>query len=101
MLWALAGGTAGLLALLAIELTSRGTAAVELALAVMTRGEHAVAFWAVGVGVGMVVPLVLAVVGLLGADAAALTVAAGVTVLAGLYCYEDAFVRAGQAVPLS
>ena len=30
-----------------------------------------------------------------------LTVAAGVTVLAGLYSYEDAFVRAGQAVPLS
>jgi Fe-S-cluster-containing dehydrogenase component/formate-dependent nitrite reductase membrane component NrfD len=104
LLWALAGGTAGLLALLAVELTSRGTAAVELALAVMTRGEHAGVFWAVGVGVGMIVPLALAVIGLLGADATvgtALTVTAGVAVLAGLYSYEDAFVRAGQAVPLS
>jgi formate-dependent nitrite reductase membrane component NrfD len=101
LLWALAGATAGLLALLAIELTSRGTAAVELALAAMTRGDHADAFWAVGVGVGMVVPLALAVLGLLGADAPPVTVAAGVAALAGLYSYEDAFVRAGQAVPLS
>ena len=54
-----------------------------------------------GVGVGMAVPLTLAVLGLLGADAAAVTVAAGGAALAGLYSYEDAFVRAGQAVPLS
>jgi formate-dependent nitrite reductase membrane component NrfD len=67
----------------------------------MTRGDHAGPFWVVGVGIGMVVPLALAVIGLLGADAAALTVAAGVAALGGLYSYEDAFVRAGQAVPLS
>jgi hypothetical protein len=67
----------------------------------MTRGEHAVAFWALGVGVGMVVPLALAIIGLVGVDAVAVTVAAGVAALAGLYPYEDAFVRAGQAVPLS
>jgi formate-dependent nitrite reductase membrane component NrfD len=97
----LAGGAAGLLALLAIELTSRGTASVELALAVMTRGERAGAFWSAGVGVGMVVPLALAVLGLVGVDAAVVMVLAGVAALAGLYPYEDAFVRAGQAVPLS
>jgi formate-dependent nitrite reductase membrane component NrfD len=101
LLWALVGGTAGVLALLAVELTSRGTAAVELALAAMTRGDHAGSFWAVGVGIGLVVPLALAVIGLLGADASAVTVVAGVAALAGLYSYEDAFVRAGQAVPLS
>jgi Fe-S-cluster-containing dehydrogenase component/formate-dependent nitrite reductase membrane component NrfD len=101
LLWALVGGAAGGLALLAVELTSRGTAAVELALAVMTRGDHAGPFWAVGIGIGLVVPLALAVIGLLGADAAALTVAAGLAALAGLYSYEAAFVRAGQAVPLS
>jgi formate-dependent nitrite reductase membrane component NrfD len=101
LLWALAGGTAGLLALVALELTSRGTASVELALAAMTRGDRAVAFWALGVGIGMVVPLVLAILGLVGADAAAVTVAAGVAALAGLYPFEDAFVSAGQAVPLS
>jgi hypothetical protein len=55
----------------------------------------------VGVGIGLVVPLALAVIGLLGADASAVTVVAGVAALAGLYSYEDAFVRAGQAVPLS
>jgi formate-dependent nitrite reductase membrane component NrfD len=67
----------------------------------MTRGEHAVAFWALAVGIGMVVPLALAIIGLVGADAVAVTVAAGGAALVGLYPYEDAFVRAGQAVPLS
>ena len=101
LLWALVGGTSGLLALVAVELTSRGTAAVELGLAAMTRGEHAVAFWALAVGIGG---------GAAGARhhrprerrrGLAVTVAAGGAALVGLYPYEDAFVRAGQAVPLS
>ena len=80
---------------------------VELALQAMTRGRYAGRFWILGVGVGMVVPLLLAVVALGVLDdptsptGAVLGVLAGLATVVGLYGYEDAFVRAGQAVPLS
>jgi formate-dependent nitrite reductase membrane component NrfD len=52
-------------------------------------------FWA-GVGLGLLAPLPLALVG----GAVPLAVA-GALALVGLWLYEDAWVRAGQSVPLS
>jgi Fe-S-cluster-containing dehydrogenase component/formate-dependent nitrite reductase membrane component NrfD len=107
LLWALVGGVGALVVLLFFELSSRSSAHVELALQAMTRGRYAGRFWILGVGVGMVLPLVLAVVVLAGLDdptnpaGAVLGALAGLAAVVGLYGYEDAFVRAGQAVPLS
>ena len=52
-------------------------------------------FWGVVVVIGIVVPLLLAVVGPFAAVAAALCA------LAGLWVYEDLWVKAGQSIPLS
>jgi formate-dependent nitrite reductase membrane component NrfD len=84
------------------ELTSRGSVHVELAVREMTRGEGAVRFWLGGVALGMLVPAVLTAVALaVGGPAAPLGILAGLCAVVGLWAYEDAFVRAGQAVPLS
>ena len=107
LLWAMVGGTAALLGLVALELSSRSNVHVELALYAMTRGRYRHRFWWLGVVLGMVVPLVLAVAELVLADdpiaggAAMVAALAGLATIAGLAGYEDAFVRAGQAVPLS
>jgi formate-dependent nitrite reductase membrane component NrfD len=107
LLWALVGGTTGLLALTLLEITSRSSVHVELAVQAMTRGRYRGRFWGLGVGLGMLVPLLLAVAVLGLADdpttgaGAAAGVLAGLAAIVGLAGYEDAFVRAGQAVPLS
>lgn len=68
----------------------------------MTRGAMAGRFWGVGIGLGIVLPVVLLAVALAAPGAlAALVTLAGLAALAGLVGYEDAFVRAGQAAPLS
>jgi hypothetical protein len=93
----------GALALLvATELWSNGSRSVELATLEMTRGRYAGQFWFGGVLNGLVVPALLLVLSLAvdspGPWPAAL---AGVAALFGLFAYEDAYVRAGQSVPLS
>jgi hypothetical protein len=77
---------------------------VELALRALTRGRYATRFWWGGVACGLAVPALAAIAALLlGPGAAATTVLAlgGVAALAGMFAYEDAFVAAGQSVPLS
>ena len=107
LLWALVGGTAALLGLVALELSSRSSVHVELALYAMTRGRYWGRFWWLGVALGMVAPLLLAVAVLAladdptGAGASTAAALAGLAAIVGLAGYEDAFVRAGQAVPLS
>jgi Fe-S-cluster-containing dehydrogenase component/formate-dependent nitrite reductase membrane component NrfD len=93
----------GALALLvAAELWSHGSRSVELATLEMTRGTYAGQFWFGGVLNGLVVPAVLLVVTLASDDPGPWAPAfAGVAALFGLLAYEDAFVRAGQSVPLS
>jgi Fe-S-cluster-containing dehydrogenase component/formate-dependent nitrite reductase membrane component NrfD len=98
--WALLGGVLATGALAAVELAGRGTRPVELALAAMTRGPFAARF-RVGVVAGVLVPAVLAALALAGVAPAGLAAAAGLSAVAGLAAYEDAFVRAGQSVPLS
>ena len=100
--WVLLGGLGASAVLIAVELASHGSRHVELAVAAMTRGRYARQFWWGGVIVGLVVPALLVIIAL-AADIAgpALPAAAAVAALAGMFAYEDAFVRAGQSVPLS
>ena len=95
-------GWAPSLALTFVELSSRGSVHVELAIEAMTRGRYATRFWLVGVLAGLVLPGTLAVLMLAGVGAnTGIGTLAAVAALAGLAGYEDAFVRAGQSVPLS
>lgn len=100
--WALLGGVAAGAALTFAELSSRGSVHVEMAARTMTHGRYARQFWGLGVVVGLVVPAALVIAALAGAGGAtALGAVAGLAAIAGLAGYEDAFVRAGQSVPLS
>ncbi len=85
--------------LIATELTSKGTVHVELAQGAMTRGPYRGRFWA-SIGIGMVAAGVLAAIAI-GADSESVALLAGIAAIAGVALYEDAFVRAGQSVPLS
>ena len=98
--WALLGGAAATIALVAVEVTSHGTRHVELATMAMTRGAYRSRFWA-GVLVGMIAPIALVTIALAADTGVALPAMAGVAALVGMFAYEDAFVRAGQSVPLS
>ncbi len=99
----LAGGVLGHALLVAAEIaTPHANADMRLAAKALTRGSHARLFWLGAVLVGVTVPL-----GAIGAlslaivpTAGAATVAA-LAALAGLLAYEDSWIRAGQAVPLS
>ncbi len=100
--WVLLGGVLATAAFVAMELTSKGSRHVELAVRAMTHGTYARQFWWGGIGAGIVVPVVLVIVALVaGIDGPALPAVAGVAALIGMFAYEDAFVRAGQSVPLS
>jgi len=92
----------GLALLIATELWSKGSRHVELATLAMTRGKYAGQFWFGGVLTGIVVPAALLVFAL-ATDATSPWPAAcaGAAALLGLFAYEDAYVRAGQSVPLS
>ena len=88
--------------LLATELWSHGSRHVELATLEMTRGAYAGQFWFGGVLNGLIVPAVLLTLSLRsGSDGPGPAALAGVAALFGLFTYEDAYVRAGQSVPLS
>ena len=88
--------------LVAAELfTPHANADVRQAAHAMTHGPDARLFWIGAMAVGVAVPLAA-----LGAAAVAVppviaTTAAALAALAGLLAYEDSWIRAGQAVPLS
>ncbi|WP_419925750.1 4Fe-4S dicluster domain-containing protein [Candidatus Poriferisocius sp.] len=99
--WVLLAGASATAVLIAAEVLGRGTVHVEAAVVAMTRGQYARRFWGGGVVLGLVVPIALASVGL-AADWGSLPAAlAGISAVAGMWFYEDSFVRAGQSVPLS
>jgi formate-dependent nitrite reductase membrane component NrfD len=100
--WVLLGATGVAAFLTLTELISRGTAQAHLAVQTMTHGRYAPRFWIGGVVIGMVVPGTLAIVALGGGPApTGLSAVAGLAAIGGLVAFEDAFVRAGQSVPLS
>lgn len=88
--------------LIATELWSTGSRHVELATLEMTRGTYAGQFWFGGVLNGIVVPTALLVFALATDVTSPWPAAcAGAAAMFGLFAYEDAYVRAGQSVPLS
>jgi hypothetical protein len=99
VLWSLFGGLIAQLVLVIIEVTSHGSVSVEMATAAMMHGQYRGRFW-FGVLGGMAGAGALALVGALQGNVM-LGAVAGVLAIAGLAAYEDAFVRAGQSVPLS
>lgn len=82
--------------------SGRSPAHVAAAVHAMTQGTERLRFRA-GAIVGMAAPAALAslAMGIGGAGGTALAAVAGIAALVGMWLYEDAFVRAGQAVPLS
>ena len=64
------------------------------------RGELSRRFWVVVVVLGTILPLVLLALGIT-ARAPALIAVAAILGLFGLWVFENIFIKAGQAVPLS
>jgi Fe-S-cluster-containing dehydrogenase component/formate-dependent nitrite reductase membrane component NrfD len=87
--------------LLALELFSRHPVHdVALAARLITRGALRARFWAGVVGAGVLVPLVLVIVAAAW-DSIGVSALAALLALAGLWVWEDLWVKAGQSVPLS
>jgi formate-dependent nitrite reductase membrane component NrfD len=63
----------------------------------MTKGPLSGRFWGVSVATGIVLPILL----LLFSGAPVANVVAAVAALLGLFVFEDVWVKAGQAAPLS
>jgi Fe-S-cluster-containing dehydrogenase component/formate-dependent nitrite reductase membrane component NrfD len=96
------GALGGLALLIATELWSKGSRHVELATLEMTRGRYAGQFWFGGILNGIVVPAALIVFAIATDTTSPWPGAcAGAAALFGMFAYEDAYVRAGQSVPLS
>jgi len=98
------GGVAVLALLIATELWSKGSRHVELAMVEMTEGRYASRF-RLGMAAGLALPALLLAIAvffdLSTGVATALTLIAAISALIGLFAYEDAYVGAGQSVPLS
>ena len=99
--WSLLLGAAVSAALVAQDTFGRHpTAQAERAARNLWRDRFAARFWT-GVATGLALPAVCAGVYLVGGAGMGLLAAGGVGALVGLWLYEDAWVRAGQSVPLS
>ena len=86
--------------LVAAEMRGGHSRHVTMALAELTHGDQGQKFriWLVA---GLVLPCLLLAAALLTDSGTLLAAPAGLAALAGMFAYEDAYVRAGQSVPLS
>ncbi len=100
--WLLVGACGVTAALIAAEVTSAHEPHVRVAVSEMTAGAYRGKF-RVGVVGGVAIPALLTALAMIvgSGTATVLTAIAGVFALVGMWFYEDAFVRAGQSVPLS
>lgn len=99
--WTLALGAVTSASLIALDLAGgHPTQQAERAALNLWRDLYAKRFWVGGIVVGLALPALLATVFLAVGGTAWLAIA-GVLALVGLWFYEDAWVRAGQSVPLS
>jgi formate-dependent nitrite reductase membrane component NrfD len=73
---------------------------VRIATRGLIRGKLAGRFWVLVIGVGLVAPIILSAVSLSFASTA-FELTAAVLALAGLWWFEELWVKAGQSVPLS
>lgn len=98
--WSLVLAGAASLAIVVLDTWGRHpTQQAERAARNLRRDMFARRFFS-GLGLGMVLPALAGAIFLLGGGTALLAVA-GLSTLVGLWLYEDAWVRAGQSVPLS
>jgi uncharacterized membrane protein YfbV (UPF0208 family) len=76
---------------------------VRIATQALTAGRFSRRFWGLVICVGLVTPIVLAALVLASAVPMAIgfAIAAAVLALAGLWWFEELWVKAGQSVPLS
>ncbi len=87
--------------LLALELFSRHPVHdVALAARLITHGAYRARFWAGVVAAGVLAPILLLIASA-SLDSTALSALAALLALAGLWLWEDLWVKAGQSVPLS
>ena len=99
--WALVGGGLGLGAIAAVELTSHHpTRNIAHAMHHLTQGVYARQWWVGGHLLAVFAPVVLGVAHLAGQSPVVAAVG-GVLAWAGIWFTDDAFVKAGQSVPLS
>ncbi|MBT3247181.1 MAG: polysulfide reductase NrfD [Actinobacteria bacterium] len=86
--------------LVAAEMRGGHSRHVTMALAELTHGDQGQKFriWLVA---GLALPCLLLAAALLTDSGTLLAAPAGLAALAGMFAYEDAYVRAGQSVPLS
>ena len=99
--WALVLAVAASAALIALDLSGRHqTEQAERAAHNLVRGRFARRFWLGGIAIGLLLPGALGAT-YLAAGGSGLLAGAGVLALVGLWFYEDAWVAAGQSVPLS
>jgi Fe-S-cluster-containing dehydrogenase component/formate-dependent nitrite reductase membrane component NrfD len=99
--WVLLGGLILSGAIIAMDVLGRHpTRQAERAAKNLRRDLYAQRFWVGGVAIGLLAPAVLAAVFLI-VGGVGLLAAAAALALVGLWFYEDAWVRAGQSVPLS
>ena len=68
---------------------------------ILSKGPLSAGFWGLVVGLGTLVPLLLLVASVFQGMTSPLTVLAALFGLVGLWFFEDLWVKAGQAVPLS
>jgi formate-dependent nitrite reductase membrane component NrfD/NAD-dependent dihydropyrimidine dehydrogenase PreA subunit len=100
--WTFLAAVAVIAMLVVAEVTGAHSAHVKMAIAAMTRGAYSKRFWIGGVALGIVVPgALVAIVLVANVSPDLLGGLAGLAAVAGLAAFEDAFVRAGQSVPLS
>lgn len=100
--WTLVLGVATSAATILVDLFGlrHATRQAEIAARNLWHDRFAARFWIGGVVTGLLMPGALGAC-YLGFGGRGLLAAAGVLALAGLWFYEDAWVRAGQSVPLS
>ena len=99
--WAMLGGAAALGLIALMELISRHpTRNIAEAVHHMTRGHYATEWWLGGQLLGVVVPVGFAAIFLAGGPLG-MAGLGGLAVMAGIWFADDAFVKAGQSVPLS
>ena len=99
--WTVLGGVAVSAVLIALDTFGRHpTRQAERAARNLYRDRFAKRFWLGGVLLGLAAPAALGTA-FLAAGGVGVLAAAGACALAGLWFYEDAWVRAGQSVPLS
>jgi hypothetical protein len=80
---------------------ARATDDARTAMDLLKRGSLRESFWAGAIGFGALLPLVLLIASGFRAEADVAYILASVSSLIGLWIFENLWIKAGQAVPLS